>query len=346
MWSHTTLGAPGRRGAAGRLASRPYRVLAGAGLLLLTGCEMPLALEPRGPAAAHIADLWWLLLGTATAVCIVVFALLGFALAGRRGGGEPHWFAAVGTRFVYIGGGLIPAVILTGFTYVTLAGLAPFDERPESTRTVTVRGYQFWWEIDYQGEAVRTANELHIPVGEPVRIELESADVIHSFWVPQLHGKLEMIPGHVNSLYLEADEPGEYLGKCAEFCGSQHARMELLVIAQEPHEFEAWLDRQKQEAAEPASDLARRGRDVFANSQCSLCHRIRGVPGRSAQAGPDLTHLASRRTLAARTLPNTRGNLGGWIADPQGVKPGAQMPAVNLPSDDFLALLEYLDGLE
>lgn len=315
-------------------------------LLLLTGCEMPLALQPRGPAAAYIADLWWLLLATATAVCLAVFVLLGVALWRGRAAQARPWSLRTGTGFAVIGGAIVPAVILTGFTYVTLSGLSVFDERPESTRTVTVRGHQFWWEIDYRGEAVTTANELHIPVGEQVRVELESADVIHSFWVPQLHGKIEMIPGHVNVLYLEADEAGRYLGKCAEFCGSQHARMEFLVIAQEPEEFESWLEAQKRDAAEPTSDLARRGREVFTNSQCAACHEIRGVASGRTEVGPDLTHLASRRTIAARTLPNTRGNLGGWIADPQGIKPGAKMPAVHLPSEDFLALLSYLEGLD
>jgi cytochrome c oxidase subunit II len=250
------------------------------------------------------------------------------------------------TGFVLIGGGLVPMLILVAATVLTLSGLAVFDEPPEGVATtVVVTGHMFWWEIEYPDHGVITANELHIPVGQSVRVELESADVIHSFWVPQLHGKLEMIPGTTNVIHIEADRPGTFFGKCAEFCGPQHANMEFLVIAQEQAEFDAWLEAQAADAREPDGELAERGREVFTGSQCALCHDIRGVSQAAAEVGPDLTHLGTRRTLAARTLENVRGNLGGWILDPQGIKPGSRMPAVNLASDDFLALLEYLDGL-
>jgi cytochrome c oxidase subunit II len=251
------------------------------------------------------------------------------------------------TGFVLIGGGLIPALILIVATVMTLTGLAVFDRPPDGVEhTITVRGHMFWWEVEYPEHGVVTANEIHVPVGQPVRVELESADVIHSFWVPQLHGKLEMIPGKTNVIYMEADTAGTYFGKCAEFCGPQHANMEFLFIAQDQSEFEAWLAAQAADAVEPADDDAMRGRDVFVESPCALCHTIRGVSTAAAEAGPDLTHLASRRTLAARTLVNVRGNLAGWILDPQGIKPGSQMPAVNLGSDDFHALLAFLEGLQ
>jgi cytochrome c oxidase subunit II len=355
---------------------RPSVVATAPVLALLTGCELPRALDPRGPAAAEIADIWWILFWTATVVSLVVFALLAVAIIrarryaraldrhrhGQLGADDPDaltdparagletprasWLEGRTTGFVLIGGGVIPILILIGATFLTLSGLSVFDAPPEGVdTTVTVTGHMFWWEIDYPDDGVTTANELHIPVGQSVRVELESADVIHSFWVPQLHGKLEMIPGKTNTIYLQADEPGTYFGKCAEFCGPQHANMEFLVIAQPQAEFDAWLEAQAADAREPEGEMAERGREVFTQNQCALCHTIRGVSRAAVEVGPDLTHLASRRTLAARTLDNVRGNLGGWILDPQGIKPGSQMPAVNLPSEDFLALLDYLEGL-
>jgi cytochrome c oxidase subunit II len=372
----------------------------GASILLLTGCEMPLALRPRGPAAAEIANIWWILFWTATVVSVIVFALLAVAIVrarsraraedesaasraaaddrgaagavrlpppGSAAGVEavdhaadarraeipaapppvrPSWLEGRTTAFVIIAGGIIPTIILGAATFLTLRGLQVFDRPPAGVEhTILVRGHMFWWEIEYPDHGFTTANEVHVPVGQSVRFELESADVIHSFWVPQLHGKLDMIPGKTNVLYVVADEPGVYFGKCAEFCGQQHANMEFQLIAQPQEEFEAWLEAQAADAAEPTSELAERGREVFVGSQCALCHTIRGVSTAAAEVGPDLTHLASRQTLAARTLTNVRGNLGGWILDPQGIKPGNRMPAVNLPSEDFLALLEYLEEL-
>jgi cytochrome c oxidase subunit II len=333
---------------------------------LLAACDVPIALDPRGPAAAEIARIWWILFGTATVVCVVVFALLGAAVVRGRAvgraraalergadgseapavGGPPRtWLEGRTTGFVLIGGGVVPTIVLVAATFLTLTGLAAFDGDPADVgTTIQVRGHMFWWEVVYPDHGVTTANEIHLPVGQSVRIELESADVIHSFWVPQLHGKLEMIPGRTNVLHLTADEPGVYFGKCAEFCGPQHANMELLVVAETEADFEAWIDAQAAEARAPAGELAERGREVFVASPCALCHTIRGV-SEGAEAGPDLTHLGTRRTLAARTLVNVRGNLGGWILDPQGIKPGSRMPAVDLPSEDFLALLAYLDGL-
>jgi cytochrome c oxidase subunit II len=378
-----------------RAARRPATLAVGVAALLLAGCEMPIALDPRGPAAAEIARIWWIFFWTATVVSVIVFALLAVAIVRARArardeeliaaheaqraatarppladAGEvsvverratdarraevpappprvrPSWLENRTTAFVLIAGGVIPTIILAVATFITLSGLRVFDRPPEGVElTVLVRGHMFWWEIEYPDHAVITANEVHIPVGQSVRVELESADVIHSFWVPQLHGKLEMIPGKTNVLYLRADEPGVYFGKCAEFCGQQHANMEFQLIAQPPSEFDAWLEAQAADAAEPESELAERGREVFVGSPCAACHDIRGVSTGSAQAGPDLTHLATRRTLAARTLDNVRGNLGAWILDPQGIKPGNRMPAVNLTSEEFLALLEYLDGL-
>jgi cytochrome c oxidase subunit II len=213
---------------------------------------------------------------------------------------------------------------------------------------VKITGSQWWWEIEYVDSAssrrLVTANELHIPVGAPIRIELAARDVIHSFWVPRLHGKLDMVPGHRNVMWLRADSAGVYRGQCAEFCGHQHAKMALTVVAEPREAFDAWLNHQLQPAPPPATTDQIRGREVFESSTCLMCHTIRGTSA-AASTGPDLTHLASRGTIAAGTLPNTRGNLGGWITDPHSIKPGVKMPANSLSPDDLHALLSYLESL-
>jgi cytochrome c oxidase subunit II len=189
-----------------------------------------------------------------------------------------------------------------------------------------------------------TANEIHVPVGRMVVLELRSTDVIHSFWPISLGAKRDQIPGKENSLWLRADRPGVYRGQCAEFCGHQHAKMAFLVVAERPDSFERWLATQRDTAATPADSLTRRGQEVFLGSSCVMCHAIAGTPAGS-RIGPDLTHLAGRRTIAAGTLPNTRGNLAGWIVDPQTIKPGAKMPPNLLPPADLQALLAYLETL-
>jgi cytochrome c oxidase subunit 2 len=192
---------------------------------------------------------------------------------------------------------------------------------------------------------VQTANEIHVPVGRKVRLEVRSGDVIHSFWAPNLHGKLDLIPGYGGTTSFRADRPGVYHGRCAEFCGLQHARMDFLVIADPPERFAAWYEQQLRAAPAPADSVQQKGQQVFLSRQCAMCHAIRGTPANS-RVGPDLTHLASRRTLAAGTLPNTRGHLAGWVLDPQKIKPGAKMPPNQLASDELHALLSYLQSLK
>lgn len=211
--------------------------------------------------------------------------------------------------------------------------------------TVQVSGHQWWWEVRYPQQGFATANEIHIPVGQPIRLELTSADVVHNFWVPELHGKIDMTPGKVNTLWLQADQAGVYRGKCAEYCGTQHAKMELIVVADPPEQFGAWLARQQQPAPEPAELLAQQGQQVFLRSSCVYCHAVRGTSANST-FGPDLTHLASRRTLGAGALENITGNLAGWITNPHSIKPGNKMPAVVLAPEDLNALLAYLATLE
>lgn len=309
------------------------------------------ALDAAGPQAGRIEDLWWIFFWVCTTVFVLVLiALLAAVLHRRRrdeqqrgDGGERHLVRAVG------GATAVSGVILIGLLIVSVStGRAVLSLPPADALTLEVVGHQWWWEIRYEdpvsSRRFTTANEIHIPVGRPIRVKTRSNDVIHSFWVPNLHGKRDLIPGHPSETWLQADRPGVFRGPCAEFCGAQHANMHLLVVAEPPAAFEAWRQAQLKPAAPPATPLQLRGQTVFLSLPCSTCHTIAGTPA-GGRIGPDLTHLASRRTLAAGTLPNTRGYLGGWILDPQTQKPGSKMPPVALQPDDLEALLAYLESL-
>jgi cytochrome c oxidase subunit II len=313
------------------------------------------ALDPAGPAATRILDLFWLFAGVCGVVYLLVIAALVWAVVRRRargGAAEPYPEAGVERRLGRVVGGAVgvTVVILAVFVVASFAtdrSLARLAE-PEDLQ-IQVIGHQWWWEVRYEhglpSRSFTTANEIHIPVGRTVRVRLSSPDVIHSFWVPNLHGKTDLIPGLDNETMLRADRAGVYRGQCAEYCGLQHAHMGLLVIADEPDAFGAWYERQLKPATEPAGDIERRGRDLFLASSCVMCHRIRGTLA-GATVGPDLTHLASRQTLAAGTLPNTRGHLGAWIADPQHIKPGTNMPIPGIDGSALNPLVSYLSSLE
>jgi len=318
------------------------------GLLLLSGCaDAPSILDPQGPAAARIADLWWLLFWMAMAVMVFVFAFLALALFRRRPAAiDPQRAQRAGARVIIWAGVIMPAIVLAVVYVATLWTMRALATPaiPEGL-TIHVIGRLWWWEVQYPEQQFVTANEIHIPVGQPVRIVLSSPNVIHSFWVPELHGKMDLVPGAVNTMWLQADQPGVYWGECAEFCGTQHAKMNFLVIAQPLAEYEAWLVRQQQPAATPTDTLAYEGQQVFLSANCLYCHAIRGTDA-VGNLGPDLTHLASRRTLGAAIQENNLGNLGGWIVGPQHVKPGNLMPPSDLTSTELQALLAYLATLE
>jgi cytochrome c oxidase subunit 2 len=233
------------------------------------------------------------------------------------------------------------------FSYAT--GRAMTRRPPGEPLQIRVTGHQWWWEVEYRDSLpqhwVTTANEIHVPVGKPVVFELVSGDVIHSFWVPNLAGKVDLISGQENSLWLRADSAGVYRGQCAEFCGYQHAKMAFEVIAEPPDRFAQWLVRQRDTAATPTNSAAQHGQQVFLSNQCVMCHAISGTAAGS-RIGPDLTHFASRRTIAAGSLANTAGNLMGWIADPQTIKPGSRMPATGLSPQDLAAVAAYLETLK
>lgn len=299
-----------------------------------------------GPYALAIENFWWFAFTLLTAVYIIVLGALAYAVWHRRGDApsERRIATVVGSA---VG---ITALILIGYLVVDLslgrAVAAPPD--PVDPLYITVTGHQWWWEIQYEdsiaSRSLKTANELHIPVGRDVRIRTRSADVIHSFWIPQLHGKRDLIPGDTAYLWLRADRAGIFRGQCAEFCGHQHAKMGLYVVAHAAADFDAWYDHQLQPAARPVDSLRAKGLEVFIGRQCVMCHSIRGTLAGGSVA-PDLTHVASRATIAAGTRPNTRGWLAGWILDPQSIKPGAKMPPNAMSGIELQALLAYLEGL-
>jgi cytochrome c oxidase subunit 2 len=285
----------------------------------------------------------------------VVVHVLAIVRARRRrrfADGQPWHSPPVTRRLVgvVIGAVAITVLALFGLLVETLDtgnALAALDGDPDPL-TIKITAHQWWWELSYAPGspdlAAPTANEMHIPVGRTVRLELTSADVIHSFWVPSLHGKRDVIPARTNILLLRADEPGVFRGPCAEFCGLQHANMTITVVAESPREFARWLSTQRADAPAQLAEPALHGREVFLASPCAICHAIRGTHA-SGRLGPDLTHVAGRAALAAGAIPNTRGHLGGWILDPQAIKPGSQMPPVRLAGDDLRALLAYLEAL-
>jgi cytochrome c oxidase subunit II len=312
--------------------------------------DPPSSLDPRGEVAANIAELWWVMFFLSVAVFLLVVGLMLVGIFRQRGDEEPNERAE--NRWILVGGIVMPSVVLAvvfGFTIRTTALTA--NEAGTGALTIEVIGRRWWWEVNYPAQGVVTANEIHIPVGVPVEFSLKSGDVIHSFWVPQLGGKMDLIPGRENILVLQADEAGIYRGECAEYCGLQHALMQFMVIAQSQDEFDGWINSQQQIAEAPEDELAVRGQEVFVAAGCVYCHTIRGLDSgdvdRSAvDLGPDLTHLASRTTIGAGILSNNRGNLAGWIANPHDQKPGVLMPATPIAGDDLQALLAYLESLQ
>jgi cytochrome c oxidase subunit 2 len=241
----------------------------------------------------------------------------------------------------------IPIVVLVALFIVSNLYVLGKTDAPASSSTgltVTVVGHQWWWEARYPASGVVTANEIHIPARTPVNLVARTADVIHSFWVPELNRKIDMIPGQSNRIELFAEEPGTYRGQCAEFCGLQHAHMAFRVIAEPRSGFEKWLSASEQPARPPVGAEANRGRQAFMENACAGCHTIAGTPAQGT-VGPDLTHLASRQTLAALTIANDRRELGRWIRNPQAIKPGAKMPGLELSNSQFHAIATYLAGL-
>ncbi|MGB3847546.1 MAG: cytochrome c oxidase subunit II [Sphingopyxis sp.] len=303
----------------------------------------PAVLDPAGPYSEPVTLLAWVLLVGGTVILAIVLAALWVALRGSprlktRLGGE---------KAIWILGFAFPSVVLTGLLVWGLLLTSSFSAArvPEGAMRVKIIGEMWWWRVHYQDgqgrETLRDANELHIPVGKPVLLELEAADVIHSFWVPRLGGKMDMIPGRTNRLLIEADAPGVYKGQCAEYCGGPHALMGFVVVAHAPANFARW-----QASRRPADGAGDEGLALFLSSGCAACHTIRGTPARGL-AGPDLTHVGSRATLGAGILPNNPGTMAGWVADSQAIKPANRMPAYHqFSGEELQALTAYLVALK
>jgi cytochrome c oxidase subunit 2 len=311
-------------------------------------------LNPASPQARLVDRLGDSMFVTAAVVFVaVVVALLWAAFRRRDTASRPPVDDARQDgpmrTAVLVATGVTTAILFVFLIFDVSVGRTITTNPGKQALQIRVTGHQWWWEVQYRDSLPQywatTANEIHVPVGRPVVFELRSIDVIHSLWAPNLNGKRDLIPGDENSLWFQADTPGVYRGQCAEFCGHQHAKMGLLVVAESPDNFAQWLQQQRDTARTPTDSLARRGQEVFLASSCVMCHTISGTPAGS-RIGPDLTHLASRQTIAAGTLPNTKGSLAGWILDPQRIKPGVRMPPTQLSSRDLQALLAYLETLK
>ena len=325
--------------ATGRWASRTGVAMGSA--ILLAGCQGPQStLNVAGREAAQMADLLWILVIAGTVIWVLVLGTAVYATKLSPGPVDDR----IANVMILAGGVFLPTIVLgglVGWTMWTMSGLRLPDGEGVS---ISVSGEQWWWRVDYvteDGTSIESANEIRLPVGEKVTLRLSSPDVIHSFWIPSLGGKMDMIPGRVNELVLEPTKPGIYRGVCAEYCGTSHALMAFSVVVMEKPAFESWLAEQ----AEPANDDAA-GLAVFLDNGCGACHTVRGTVAKG-RVGPDLTHLASRESLGAGILPVTEESLAEWIAHTRLIKPEARMPPYDmLPASEISAIANYLMSLK
>ncbi len=304
-------------------------------------------LDPASPQGREILGLFWVVLGIAGVIFLVVTVLVLVASVRYRerpGGPEPSTVDENTTlELVWT---IIPTLILAGLFVLTVRVMHRVDPQPgDRAPDLEIVAHQWWWELHYPESGVTSANEIHLPVGRRLLLRLESADVVHDFWVPALGKKVDAIPGHPNTLWLTIDHPGTYLGTCDEFCGAEHAWMRIRVVGQPEAEYRSWLEHQAAPAAEPSSEKARRGAELFRDKTCASCHTIAGTPAHG-DVGPDLTHVASRETLASGALENTPDDLARWIASPQDIKPKCDMPDLHLDHSEVELLTAYLEGLQ
>lgn len=311
----------------------------------------PLSLFSRASdAAARITTLtWFMIVLSAVIFCLVMAAMIAAVLRNRRRNPADVDLSQPGRRMVVWCGAIIPGAVLIVLFVMTLGGMRAFDPIAPAV-TIRVTGHQWWWQAEYfkpDGSlAFRTANEIHVPADRPIRILLTSNDVIHSFWVPQLQGKLDATPGDTTDLRLRARHAGRYSGACSEYCGQQHAHMAFTVVAESDDDYRQWFTRESLDAVAPGDSTTTAGRRLFVASECIACHTIRGTVA-NATVGPDLTHVGSRTTIAAGTRPNSLGDMEGWIANPQALKPGTQMPTLRtFTGPELRALAAYLESLK
>jgi len=310
------------------------------------------ALDPAGPQAGRIFTLWNTFLWLSAIVYVIVIAFLIVAvIKGRRRTAPSTENERPLTISVSVGAAITIATLLSLIVASVATGHAvgTFAENQPYQLEIAVTGHQWWWEMQYTDpepdKSFKTANEIHIPVGKPVLLRLSTRDVIHSLWIPNLHGKRDLIPGRVNKLWIQADRPGVFRAQCAEYCGLQHAHMAFVVVAEDDKKFDAWKAHQQSPANDPMTPQQLHGKEVFLSLPCANCHAITGIEA-YASLGPDLTHIASRPTLAAGELLNTKGNLAGWIVNAGAIKPGTMMPPNQIEARDLQDLLAYLENLK
>lgn len=327
-----------RRSAMGRA------LLVTAAAALTAGCtsNSPSTVEPAGPAAKDVASLWWLMLWISVGVVVVVVALLSAGIIRRRG---PTTAVREGNamHLVVLAGVVGPLAILTLVYVNSLGDLSKLALPGGDAITIEVTGHQWWWGVRYPATGATTANEIHIPVGVPVRVRLDTADVLHSFWIPQLAPKTDLIAGRTNEALLQADKPGVYHGQCAEYCGLQHAHMAVTVIAQPSGEFDSWLA-QLSRPRPPQTPAQQNGLRIFESSSCAACHTIRGTTA-NGTIGPDLSDVGARLSLGTGTVPNDPEHMAEWITNPQAPKPGTKMPPQQLAPDQLADVVAYLQSL-
>jgi cytochrome c oxidase subunit 2 len=320
-------------------------------MLLAAGCEIGhprSTVTPESDFASAVHDLYMQIFWWAVGIFVVVESLLLYAVFKYRVKTESHERPEQvhGHTRLEIFWTLVPAVILVFIAVPTIRTIfAVAAPPPENALHVKVTAQQWFWHFEYPDLGIRTANEMHVPAGRTVAVELHSADIIHSFWVPRLGGKRDVVPGRTNRLFFKTDRPGDYPGQCVEFCGASHALMRFDVVVEKPEAFERWAEAQKAPASTPTGPKAREGATAFLTSGCIACHRIQGTPSQST-IGPDLTHVGSRKRIAAGILDNTPENMSRWIRDPQAVKPEAKMAKLELTEDQVEALVAYLQSLE
>lgn len=335
------------------------RLAAGGAAFASAACGGPQnSLDSAGPQSGRIESLWWLFFWVTAAVYVIVMAVLAVTIFRRKKADEktapeilpdPVRENRVGKIIKgAVGISVIILFALMILSFRTGRAVTSLSHAP-SPIEIQITGNQWWWDVEYRDPVpsmnIRTANELHLPVGRPVKLTLKSNDVIHSFWLPNMHGKMDLIPGYTSTFFFRPDEIGTYFGQCAEFCGYQHAKMRFAVTIESQEDYERWAAAQRTIPPPPTDSTAQRGQQIFLQSVCTQCHAVAGTTA-SARVGPDLTHVASRHFIAAASMRNAHDNLKAWIKDPQGIKPGVRMPMNTFTEEDLNALVTYLENLK
>ena len=331
--------------------------LVGASVLAACGGSQN-ALDSAGVQSGRIESLWWIFFWITAVIYLIVMAVLAVAIFRRKKADEKtapetkpdavreQWTANIIKGAVGVSVIILFTLMILSFRTGTAINTLSAERSPIE---IQITGNQWWWDVEYRDPIpsmnIRTANELHLPAGRPVKLTLQSLDVIHSFWLPNMHGKMDLIPGYKSTFFFRPDEIGTFFGQCAEFCGYQHAKMRLVVFVESQEDYEKWAAAQRAIPPPPTDPVQQRGQQIFLRSVCTQCHAVAGTTA-NARVGPDLTHVSSRHFIAAASLRNVRDHLATWITDPQSIKPGVRMPMNNYTEEDLNALVTYIENLK